>query len=147
MVLHRNKFRAVLAGFIAIVITIGLHSAVAQDVVHGISGIVKSVDKGTKTFVVKTADGTEHTFKWTDKTAVKGTKDTGKGIAKGTEDTGKAIDKGTVDTGKDIDKGSVDTYMGAKKGAKVTVKYTEKGGEKTAVGVKDAGKATGKALE
>jgi hypothetical protein len=146
MALHKNKLRAVLAGFIAIVITIGLHSAVAQDVVHGISGVVKSVDRGTKTFVVKSADGTEHTFKWTDKTVVKGTKDTGKGIAKGTEDTGKDIDKGTVDTGKDIDKGSVDTYMGAKKGAKVTVKYTEKGGEKTAVGVKDAGKATGKAL-
>ena len=146
MVLNGNKFKAVLAGFIAIVITIGLHSAVAQDVVHGISGVVKSVDKGTKTFVVKSADGTEHTFKWTDKTVVKGTKDTGKGIAKGTEDTGKAVDKGTVDTGKDIDKGSVDTYMGAKKGAKVTVKYTEKGGEKTAVGIKDAGKATGKAL-
>jgi hypothetical protein len=146
MVLQGNKFRAVLAGFTAIVITIGLHTAVAQDVVHGIDGVVKSVDKGTKTFVVKTADGTEHTFKWTDKTVVKGTKDTGKGIAKGTEDTGKAVDKGTVDTGKDIDKGSVDTYMGAKKGAKVTVKYTEKGGEKTAVGIKDAGKATGKAL-
>jgi hypothetical protein len=158
MVLHGNKLRAVMAGFIAIVLTIGLHSAVAQDVVHGISGVVKSVDKGTKTFVVKTADGTEHTFKWTDKTVVKGTKDTGKGIAKGTEDTskdvakgtedaGKDVAKGTEDTGKGIDKGSVDTYMGAKKGAKVTVKYTEKGGEKTAVGVKDAGKATGKALE
>jgi hypothetical protein len=136
MVLHGNKIKAVLAACIAIVLTIGLHSAVAQDVVHGLSGIVKSVDKGTRTFVVKTADGTEHTFKWTDKTVVKGTKD-----------TGKDIDKGTVDTGKDIDKGSVDTYMGAKKGAKVTVRYTEKGSEKTAVGVKDAGKATGKALE
>jgi hypothetical protein len=147
MIFRGNKFKAVLAGFIAIVITIGLHSAVAQDVVHGISGVVKSVDKGTKTFVVKTADGTEHTFKWTDKTVVKGTKDTGKDIAKGTEDTSKDVAKGTEDAGKDIDKGSVDTYMGAKKGAKVTVKYTEKGGEKTAVGVKDAGKATGKALE
>lgn len=154
MVLHRNKFRAVMAGFIAIVLTIGLHSAVAQDVVHGISGVVKSVDKGTKTFVVKTADGTEHTFKWTDKTVVKGSKDVAKGtedtskdVVKGTDDAGKDVAKGTEDTGKDIDKGSVDTYMGAKKGAKVTVKYTEKGGEKTAVGVKDAGKATGKALE
>jgi hypothetical protein len=157
MVFRGNKFSAVLAGFIAIVITIGLHSAVAQDVVHGISGVVKSVDKGTKTFVVKSADGTEHTFKWTDKTVVKGTKDTGKGIAKGTEDTSKDVAKGTEDTskdvakgtedtGKDIDKGGVDTYMGAKKGAKVTVKYTEKGGEKTAIGVKDAGKATGKAI-
>ena len=136
MVLHQNKLKAVLAVFIALVMTIGVHSAFAKDVVHGISGVVKSVDKGTRTFVVKTADGTEHTFKWTDKTVVKGTKDTGKDIAKGTEDTGK-----------DVDKGSVDTYMGAKEGTKVTVRYTEKGGEKTAVGVKDAGKATGKALE
>jgi hypothetical protein len=29
---------------------------------------------------------------------------------------------------------------------RVPAKYTEEGGEKTAVGVKDAGKATGKAL-
>lgn len=135
MVFHGKKFRAVLAGLIAIVMLIGLHNAVAQGVVHGISGIVKSVDKGTRTFIVKTKDGTEHTFKWTDKTVVKGTKD-----------SGKAIDKGTVDTGKDIDKAGVDTYMDAKKGAKVTVRYTEKGSEKTAVAVKDVGKDTGKAL-
>src|SRR6185437_2068293 len=153
MVFHSSKFKTVLAVFIAIVLTVGVHSAFARDVVHGISGVVKSVNKDTKTFVVKTADGTEHTFKWTDKTVVKGTKDTGKGIgkgsedaskdvAKGTEDAGKDVSKGTEDTGKGIDDASVDTYMGAKKGTKVTVKYTEKGGEKTAVGVKDAGKAT-----
>jgi hypothetical protein len=97
----------------------GLQTAFAQDVAHALSGVVKSVDKGTKTFVVKTADGTEHTMKWTDKTVVKGTKDTSKGV----------------------EKGSVDTYMGAKKGSEVTVDYTEKAGEKTATGVKDAGKA------
>jgi hypothetical protein len=84
-----------------------------------VSGVVKSVDKGTKTFVVKTAEGTEHTMKWTDNTVVKGTKDTGKGV----------------------EKASVDSYLGAKKGAQVTVDYTEKAGEKTATGVKDAGKA------
>src|SRR6185437_12512956 len=147
MVFHSSKFKTVLAVFIAIVLTVGVHSAFARDVVHGISGVVKSVNKDTKTFVVKTADGTEHTFKWTDKTVVKGTKDTGKGIGKGSEDASKDVSKGTEDTGKGIDDASVDTYMGAKKGTKVTVKYTEKGGEKTAVGVKDAGKATGKALE
>jgi hypothetical protein len=147
MVFHSSKFKTVLAGFIVIILTVGLHSAFARDVVHGISGIVKSVDRGTKTFVVKTADGTEHTFKWTDKTVVKGTKGTGKGIAKGSEDTGKDVAKGTEDTSKGIDDAGVDTYIDAKKGAEVTVKYTEKGGEKTAVGVKDAGKSTGKALE
>ena len=41
---------------------------------------------------------------------------------------------------------SVDTYEGLKEGAKVSVKYTEKGGEKTAVAIKDASKATAKAV-
>ncbi len=99
-------------------------SSVAEDVVHAVSGIVKSVDHDTKTMVVKTADGTEHTIKYTDQTAVKGAKDTGKGV----------------------ETGSVDTYLAGKEGAKVTVKYTEKGGEKTAVGIKDASKATAKAV-
>lgn len=108
----------------AFALAIGLQSSFAEDVAHLVSGVVKSVDKGTKTFVVKSADGTEHTIKWTDSTVVKGTKDTSKGI----------------------EKGSVDTYLGAKKGTDVTVEYTEKAGEKTATGVKDASKATAKAV-
>lgn len=117
--IRSKRFSVVLAALVAFVVTLGFQSAFAQDLGHVVSGVVKSVDKGTKTFVVKTADGTEHTMKWTDKTVVKGTKDTGKGV----------------------EKGSVDTYLGAKKGGQVTVDYTEKAGEKTATGVKDAGKA------
>lgn len=123
--IRSKRVNRLLAGLMALVIAIGFQSAFAQDVAHVFSGVVKSVDKGTKTFVVKTADGTEHTVKWTDKTVVKGTKDTGKGV----------------------EKGSVDSYLGAKKGAQVTVDYTEKAGEKTATGVKDAGKATAKAVD
>ncbi len=96
----------------------------AEDVVHAVSGIVRSVDKTTKTMVVKTSDGTEHTIKWTDKTTVKGVDASGRAVA---------------DT-------SVDSYDGLKEGAKVSVKYTEKGGEKTAVAIKDASKATAKAV-
>jgi hypothetical protein len=117
--IRSKRFSALLAGLMTLAIAFGFQSAFAQDVAHVVSGVVKSVDKGSKTFVVKTADGTEHTMKWTDKTVVKGTKDTGKGV----------------------EKGSVDTYMGAKKGSQVTVDYTEKAGEKTATGVKDASKA------
>jgi hypothetical protein len=117
--IRSKRFSALLAGLMTLALAIGFQSAFAEDVVHAVSGVVKSVDKGSKTFVVKTADGTEHTVKWTDKTVVKGTKDTGKGV----------------------EKGGVDTYMGAKKGSQVTVEYTEKAGEKTATGVKDAGKA------
>ena len=125
MALFRTKrFRILLAALVAFVLAIGTQSSFAEDVAHAVSGVVKSVDKGTKTFVVKTADGTEHTIKWTDSTVVKGAKDTGKGV----------------------EKGSVDTYLGAKKGGQVTVDYTEKAGEKTATGVKDVGKDTAKAV-
>jgi len=113
-----------LAAVFVLVATVAWQAAVAEDVVHAVSGIVKSVDKTTKTVVVKTSDGTEHTIKWTDQTTVKGTDATGKAIAAG----------------------SVDTYDGLKEGAKVSVKYTEKGGEKTAVAIKDASKATAKAV-
>src|SRR5664279_4388189 len=114
---HTKLFSILLAGVMAFLLTMGMHSAFAEDVVHAISGTVKSVDKDTKTMVVKTADGTEHTIKWTDSTVVKGTKDTGEGVKAGSVDTAKA----TADTGKGIAEGS-----------KVTVKYTENAGEKTA---------------
>jgi hypothetical protein len=74
--------------------------------------------------VVKAADGTEHTIKYTDKTIVEAAKSTGKGV----------------------EKASTDTFLAGKEGTKITVKYTEKGGEKTAVGIKDASKATAKAV-
>src|SRR5271168_3519300 len=122
---HFKRRSALFAALIALTITIGLFNAVAQDdVFHIVKGVVKSVDKDTKTIVVKTADGTEHTIKYTDSTVVKGSKD----VAKGTETA------------------SVDTYLAAKTGTEVSVKYTEKAGEKTAVGIKDASKATAKAV-
>lgn len=97
----------------------------AEDVVHAVSGVVKSVDKASKTMVVKTKDGTEQTIKWTDKTTTEGAKSTAAGVS----DASKA------------------TYDGAKEGTAVTVKYTEKAGEKTAVAVKNASKATADATK
>ncbi len=135
MSLNSKRIRFVLAGVIAIAMTIGLQSAIGEDVAHAVSGVVKSVDKDSKTFVVKASDGTEHTFKWTESTTVKGAKDSGKAVAEGSEDAAKGTEKA-----------SVETYLGAKKGTAVTVKYTEKGGEKTALGIKDASKATAKAV-
>jgi hypothetical protein len=112
----RSKVRIALAAAIIAVLTLGAGQAVtwAQDVVHIVKGVVKHIDKDSKTMVVKAADGTEHTIKWTDKTTVAGGKDVG------------------------------DAFV---EGSKVSVKYTEKAGEKTAVGVKDAGKATAKAVQ
>ena len=92
-----------------------LHLAGAEeDLVHMVSGVVKHVDKGTKTVVIKADDGTEHTIKWTGKTTWEGTKGAGQGI---------------------------------KEGSQVSVKYTEKAGEKTAVGIKDVGKESKKAVD
>ena len=110
-----SRVRATLLVAVALLLTFGLAQTMSaqDDVVHILKGVVKSVDKGSKTIVVKAADGTEHTIKWTDKTAVAGGKDVGDTVAEG---------------------------------SKVAVKYTEKAGEKTAVGIKDAGKATAKAV-
>jgi hypothetical protein len=124
MKVDSKRFSVLLAGLFVLIAAIAWQSAVAKDVVHAVSGIVKSVDKDTKTMVIKTSDGTEHSIKWTDKTSVKGVDATGKAIAAG----------------------SVDTYEGPKEGSKVSVKYTEKGGEKTAIAIKDASKATAKAI-
>lgn len=108
--------RVTLMVAIAAVLAVGtMQRMVAQDdVFHFVKGTVKSIDKDSKTMVVKASDGTEHSIKWTDKTSVAGGKDIGKGIGEG---------------------------------SKVSVKYTEKAGEKTAVGVKDMGKATAKAVQ
>jgi hypothetical protein len=122
--LSHSKRVTLLAGLLVLAVGITWQNAVAEDLVHAVSGVVKSVDKASKTVVVKTADGTEHTIKYTDKTTVEAAKGTGKGV----------------------EKGSVDTFLAGKEGTKVTVKYTEKGGEKTAVGVKDASKSTAKAV-
>ena len=50
-------------------------------------------------------------------------------------------------TGKTTWEGTKDAGKGIKEGTHLSVKYTEKGGEKTAVGIKDVGKATGKAVQ
>jgi hypothetical protein len=125
MLIHSNRLRTLFAAVVALIITVGLSNALAQDdLFHIVKGVVTSIDKDTKTMVVKTADGTEHTVKYTDSTVVKGSKD----VANGTETA------------------SVDSYLAAKTGTQVTVRYAEKGGEKTAVGIKDASKATARAV-
>jgi hypothetical protein len=92
-------------------VTVWQTVAVGQDAVHIVSGFVKHVDHGAKTIVVKTADGTEHTVKWTGDTAWEGTKDSGKGIKEGskvsvkyTEKGGEKTAVGVKDLGKDVAK-------------------------------------------
>lgn len=83
----------------------------ADDVVSGVSATVKSVDKGTKTVVVKTGKGVEQTFHFVGRTVAHGTTT-----------------------------GSKDAIDGVKEGDQVVVHYTEKGGVKTAEEVDHVGK-------
>jgi hypothetical protein len=86
----------------------------ADDVSSAVQGTVKSIDKGAKTVVVKTAEGTEHTFHFVDRT----------------------VDHGAEATAK----GSKDAFQDVKEGDNVVVHYTVKGSEKTAEEVDHIGK-------
>jgi hypothetical protein len=72
----------------------------------GIHGVIVKIDQKTKTFVVKTGEGTEHTLHFVGKTVVHGT-----------------------------DVAAKDTWHGLKEGSEVVAQYTAKGAEKTAVEV------------
>ncbi|MFZ0704564.1 MAG: hypothetical protein WAM71_03090 [Candidatus Korobacteraceae bacterium] len=107
----RSQAALALAGLLIFAVAGLTQMAVAQDVAHFVSGVVKHVDKDSKTMVVKATDGTEHTIKYTDKTTWKGTKDAGKDIQEGSKVSVKYTEKGgekTADavkvTGKDIGK-------------------------------------------
>jgi lysyl-tRNA synthetase class I len=116
------------------------------------------MDKTTKTIVVKSADGTEHTMKVTDKATVKGTKEGFDGLKEGTEvvarTTGKDVDETAVDVGKvskDGFKAAKGTVTKVDKDAKTITVKTADGTEKTFAmtddAVKDAGKAIGKGVD
>ena len=83
----------------------------ADDVVSAVHGTVTKLDSGTKTMVVKTKDGTEHTVHFVDKTTVwgadktaAGAKDAFKGLSEGSEVVVHYAKKGSVDTATEVDK-------------------------------------------
>lgn len=85
-----------------------------EAVLSAIEGTVQKVDSATKTIVVKTADGTEHTLHFVGRTAVHGTEDLGTGAK--------------------------DTFHGLKEGSQVVAHYSSKGGVETAEEVDKVGK-------
>ena len=86
----------------------------ADDVVTAVHGVITKVDAASKTIVVKTKDGTEHTIHFVDKTVVYGADETAAGAK--------------------------DTFHGLKEGSEVVAHYTVKGTEKTGVEVDKVGK-------
>jgi len=93
----------------------------ADDVASAVHGVVTKVDEASKTIVVKTKDGTEHTIHFVDKTAVYGAD----GVAAGAKDT----------------------FHGLKEGSEVVAHYTVTGTDKTATEVDKVGKDGMKATE
>ena len=86
-----------------------LSARAAEDVVTAVHGTITKLDSVTKTMVIKTKDGTEHTIHFVGTTTVHGA---------------------TATAG-----GAKDVFHGLAEGSEVVAHYTEKGGEKTGVEV------------
>jgi hypothetical protein len=95
-----------------------ISTAFAQDVVHAVAGAVTRVDKTGKTIAIKTADGSEQVFKFTERTGI----------------------RASADTAHAAKMGALDTYFAGKEGTHVVVRYIGKGADKTATLVEDFGK-------
>jgi hypothetical protein len=141
-------------GYFAVCGMLTMGVCVAQDLVNIILGTIEKVDSTTKTIVVKTADGTEHTIKVTDAATVKGTKDGFNELREGTQivarTTGKGADETAMEVGKigedglkatdgTVEKFDKDTKTIVVKDVHGAKKKFELGGK----ALEDAGKATG----
>ena len=107
--------------FLLIVTLLILPLRAADDVVSAVHGTITKLDTETKTMVVKTKDGTEHSIHIVGKTTVHGIDATGAGAK--------------------------DAFHGLKEGSEVIAHYTVKGADKTAVEVDHVGKDGVKVLD
>jgi hypothetical protein len=135
----------------------------ADDVASAVVATVKTVDKGAKTVVVKTAEGTDETFHFAGRTIAHGARATGNagkdaflGMKEGDEVIVHYTVKGAVKTAEEVDhigkdglKGSVAVVKSVDHGAKTVAVKTADGGEETyhlsARAVKEAGTGLEKA--
>jgi hypothetical protein len=85
-----------------------------EDVVTAVHGTITKLDAATKTVVVKTADGTEHSVRFLDKTSVHGADAVGEGAK--------------------------ESFHGLKEGTEVVAHYSERGGSTTALEIDRVGK-------
>jgi hypothetical protein len=85
-------------GYFAVCAMLTMRICVAQDLVNIVLGTIEKLDSTTKTIVVKTADGTDHTIKVADTATVKGTKDGFNGLREGTQIVARTTVKGADET-------------------------------------------------
>lgn len=113
-----NRFAKFLVTILVGAVVFALSMRAADDVASAVHGVITKTDAAAKTIVVKTKEGTEHTFHFVDKTVVHGT-----------------------------EAGAKDSLHGLKEGSEVAVHYTVKGTEKTASEVDNIGKDGIKAVD
>jgi hypothetical protein len=140
-------------GLLVIFVCVAAVICVAQDVASVVHGTVTKVDHATKTVVVKSADGTEHTIKATGQTTYKGSKEGFDGLKEGTEVVAHKTGKGAEETGVEIGKIGKDgvkvtdgTIVKVDHGAKKVVVKGADGTEKTFDYTETAGKDMGEAV-
>ncbi len=97
--------------FLAVAAFLVFSVRAADEVSNAVHGTITKLDSVTKTMVVKTKDGTEHTVHFVDKTAVwgadkttAGAKDSFKGLSEGSEVVVHYSKQGTEDTATEVDK-------------------------------------------
>ena len=100
--------------FFVLAVLIVFSVRAAQDAVSAVHGTITKLDSSSKTMVVKTKDGTEHTLHFTEHTTVEG------------------ADKTAA--------GAKDSFKGLSEGSEVVAHYTAKGTEKSATEVEKVGK-------
>jgi hypothetical protein len=130
---------------IVLVVLLISAACAAEDVVSAVHGTIEKVDSNTKTIVVKTADGTEHSMHFTDKAAVHGAhasmdaaKDSWHGLKEGTEVVMHYTREGTEDTALEIDRVGKDGL----KASDGTIEGIDRGGKKLVVASSDGVKST-----
>jgi|SRR5580704_9552849 hypothetical protein len=120
---------------------------VAQDLANIILGTIERVDSTTKTIMVKTADGTEHTIRATDAVTVKGTKDGFNTSREGSQIVVRTTRAGANETALEVGKISEDGFKATDGIVEKFEEDTKKIVVKNVHGAKTTFELGGKALE
>lgn len=128
-----------------LVVALGSLAFAVKDAVTATHGTISRIDSAAKTIAIKTADGSEHVFRWTKATAVHGVratdmaaKDSWHGLKEGSEVVAHSVRRGTEDTAVEVDKVGDD---GLKK-TEGTVKEIDRGGKTLVVRTADGTERT-----
>jgi hypothetical protein len=89
---------------LALCLTIAATVLAAETVTKAMHGTVTAIDKTAKTVTVKTTDGAEHTFKYSSKATVEGSKEGWAGVEKGEDVVVHYTKKGSKESALELDK-------------------------------------------